>query len=96
MIVVSGDLISEKDDRFYRYKFINNTIYFRSEAHHIEWTTEGTFKFDKDYYVRYGSVLKNGNPDSLRLSIDSYDNLLRCKKGFFWIIVGLSLAFLFL
>lgn len=96
VIVVSGDLISEKDDRFYRYKFINNTIYFRNEAHHIEWTTEGAFKFDKDYYVRYGSVLKNGNSDSLRLLIDSYDNLLRCKKGFFWIIVGLSLAFLFL
>lgn len=94
VIVFSGDLISEKDDRFYRYKFINNTIYFKNEAHHIEWTTEGAFKFDKDYYVRYESVLKNGNPDSLRTSIDSYDNLLRYKKGFvFWIIVSLSLVF---
>lgn len=94
VIVFSGDLISEKDDKFYRYKFINNTIYFKNKAHHIEWTTEGVFKFGKDYYVRYESVLKNGNLDNLRLSIDSYDNLLRYKKGLaFWIIVSLSLVF---
>lgn len=93
VIVFSGDLISEKDDKFYRYEFINNTIYFKNEAHHIEWTTEEAFKFDKDYYVRYESILKNGNLDNVRLSIDSYDNLLRYEKGFaFWIIVGLSLA----